>query len=255
MITIRTAREIATMRESGRVVARILADVRAAARAGVRPTELDDLARAVLADAGAVSSFLGYHPRWAPRPYPAVVCLSVNDAIVHGIPDRRPLRDGDLLSIDVGAAIDGLHADAAASMAIGQLDAAGRRLIETTERALASAIAAAQPGGRMGDIGAAVAAIGRGAGYGLAQGLGGHGIGDAMHEEPSVPNEALAGRGIRLQPGLVIAIEPMFCEGGRDDHHLEADGWTVVTNDGSRAAHAEHTLAITPDGPVVLTLP
>src|SRR4051794_3778971 len=201
MITLRTEREISTMRESGRVVARILAAVRAAARPGVRPTELDDLARSMLREAGAVSSFLGYRPRWAPTPYPAVICLSVNDAIVHGIPDRRPLRDGDLLSIDVGAAIDGLHADAAVSTGIGHLDAAGRTLIDTTERALDAAIAAARPAARIGDLGAAVEAVGLAGGYGFAEGLGGHGVGDAMHEEPSVPNRGTAGRGIPIRPG------------------------------------------------------
>jgi len=255
VITLRTAREIATMREAGRVVANVLAAVRDASGVGVKPIDLDRLARRMLHEAGAVSSFEHYHPRWAPIPYPAVICLSVNEAIVHGIPDARPLRDGDILSIDFGAAVDGLHADAAITVPIGDVDEAGMRLIRTTEAALQAGIAAARPGNRLGDIGAAVGAIGRGAGYGLAENLGGHGVGDAMHEDPHVANEGTPGRGLKLQAGLVIAIEPMFIEGGHDEHDLRADGWTVATSDGSRAAHQEHTLAVTKDGPVVLTLP
>jgi methionyl aminopeptidase len=255
VIILRTSREIATIREAGRVVANVLAAAGDAADVGVKPIELDQLARRMLREAGAVSSFEHYHPRWAPIPYPAVICLSVNDAIVHGIPDARPLRNGDILSIDFGAAVDGLHADAAITVPIGDVDEAGLRLIRLTESALQAGIAASRPGNRLGDIGAAVGAIGRGAGYGLAENLGGHGVGDAMHEDPHVANEGIRGRGLKLQPGLVIAIEPMFIEGGHDEHDLRPDGWTVVTSDGSRAAHQEHTLAVTKDGPVVLTLP
>ena len=242
------------MRESGRLVARVLAAIAAAAKPGVKPVELDRLAAGMLHEAGAVSSFRGYHPVWAPRPYPAVVCLSVNDAIVHGIPDARPLRDGDLLSVDFGAAIDGLHADAATTVAIGQVDPRDEALIAATERALQAGIAASRPGARTGDIGAAIEAVGRGAGLGIVEGLGGHGIGDEMHEDPSVPNVGRPRTGVRLQPGLAIAIEPMFTRGaGR--HRTLGDGWTIVTADKSRAAHAEHTIVITHDGPEVLTLP
>jgi methionyl aminopeptidase len=252
VIVLRSAREIARIREAGRLVANVLAAVRAAATPGVRPVELDRLAADMLAEAGAVSSFLRYHPRWAPMPYPAVICLSLNEAIVHGIPDTRPLRSGDILSIDFGAAIDGLHADAAVTTGIGTVDERDTRLIAATDRALAAGIAAARPGGRIGDISAAIEAVAREGGYGVAEGLGGHGVGDAMHEDPSVPNRGVAGRGPQLQPGLVIAIEPMFTRGG-DEHHTLADGWTIVTSDRSRAAHAEHTIAITPDGPEILT--
>ncbi len=253
MVVLKSATEIDTMREAGRVVARTLAATAGAARAGVRLKDLDDQAAALIAELGAKPSFLGYHPSWSRTPYPGVLCLSVNDAIVHGIPDRRELRDGDILSIDCGAYVDGLHGDAAVTVAIGALDEAGQRLIDTTEAALAAGIDAARPGNRIGDISAAVEAVARAGRYGLPSGLGGHGIGTAMHEDPHVPNTGRAGRGMPLRAGLVIAIEPMLIEGGRDRGRTLADGWTVATTDGSRAAHAEHTIAVTGDGPVILT--
>jgi methionyl aminopeptidase len=255
MVVLRTAAEIATLREAGRVVATTLAAVAAAARPGVRLVDLDALAAESIAAAGAKPSFLGYRPRWAPTPYPGVLCLSVNEAIVHGIPNRRALADGDLLSIDCGASIDGYHGDAAISIAVGALDAAGHRLIDTTVRALAAGIAAAVPGGRIGDISHAVESVARGGGYGLPPGWGGHGVGTAMHEEPDVPNAGRPGRGLVLREGLVIAIEPMLIESGGDGRRTAGDGWTIVTADGSRAAHAEHTIAVTADGPVILTAP
>jgi methionyl aminopeptidase len=201
-----------------------------------------------------VPSFLGYHPSWAPTPYPGVLCLSVDDAVVHGIPDRRALAEGDLLSVDCGAHVDGYHGDAALTVAIGTPDAAGERLMAATADALAAAIAAAQPGSRIGDVSHAVESVARGRGYGLPRNLGGHGIGTAMHEDPSVPNAGRPGRGVPLREGLVIAIEPMLLESGRDACRTRPDGWTVVTADGSRAAHFEHTVAITADGPVILTV-
>jgi methionyl aminopeptidase len=253
MVVLKSATEIATMREAGRIVARTLAAVAAAARAGTRLSDLDALAVELIAQAGAKPSFLNYHPDWAPTPYPGVLCLSVNQAIVHGIPDDQVLAEGDVLSIDCGAYIDGYHGDAALTIGIGELDPDGVRLIETTERALAAGIAVARPGAKIGDISYAVETVARAAGYGLPRGLGGHGVGTAMHEDPHVPNTGRAGRGLTLREGLVIAIEPMLTEGGRDAGKTLADGWTVVTTDGSRAAHAEHTIAITPDGPVILT--
>jgi methionyl aminopeptidase len=243
------------MREAGRVVARTLDAVAAAVRPGVRLTELDALAAELISAAGATPSFRGYHPRWAPAPFPAVLCLSVNDAIVHGIPDERILRPGDLLKIDCGAIYEGLHGDAAVTVAVGEIDAAAQRLAEVTERALAAGIAAARPGGFLGDISHAIETVGRSSGYGIPDGLGGHGIGSAMHEEPSVPNTGRAGRGLSLRVGLTLAIEPMLTEGGLDFHRTRPDGWTVVTSDGSRAAHFEHTIAVTSDGPVILTTP
>jgi methionyl aminopeptidase len=254
MVVLKSPAEIDAMREAGRVVARTLEAVSAAARPGALPIDLDRLATDTIRSLGAKPSFLGYHPKWAATPYPAVVCLSVNDAIVHGIPDRRPLREGDVLSVDCGAYIDGYHGDAAVSVPVGSVAAPVRRLIAETQRALDAAIVAAQPGARLGDISAVVEAIGRQSRYGIPVGLGGHGIGTAMHEDPSVPNTGRPGRGMILREGLVIAIEPMFTAGGGDNHRTGRDGWTVCTVDGSWAAHAEHTLAITAEGPRVLTL-
>ncbi len=253
MVVLKSAAEIDTMRAAGRVVARVLAATASSARAGVRLRDLDEQAADLIATAGAKPSFLGYHPTWAPIPYPGVLCLSVNDAIVHGIPGGYVLRDGDLLSIDCGAYVDGMHGDAALTVAIGSTDAEGQRLMDTTEVALAAGIDAARPGNRIGDISAAVEAVARAGRYGLPAGLGGHGIGTAMHEDPHIPNTGRAGKGMALRAGLVIAIEPMLIEGGRDRGRTLPDGWTVATTDGSRAAHFEHTLAITDDGPVILT--
>jgi len=255
MVELKSAAEIAVMREAGRVVAQTLAAVAGAAAAGVRLSELDELAAEMIARAGAKPSFLGYQPDWAPTPFPAVLCLSVNDAIVHGIPGKTRLHDGDLLSIDCGASIDGYHGDAALTVAIGQIDDAARRLCETTEAALAAGIAQATIGARVGDISHAIETVAREAGYGLPSGLGGHGIGSSMHQDPGVPNTGRPGRGLVLREGLVLAIEPMLTEGGGDRCRVDADGWTVLTVDGKRAAHFEHSVAITEDGPVVLTLP
>ena len=255
MVVLKSAEEIAVMREAGRVVALTLAAVAEAARPGVRLVDLDELATEMIAKHGATSSFLGYHPAWAPTPYPGVLCLSVNDAIVHGIPDGRVLREGDLLSIDCGASVDGYHGDAAITIGIGDLDADATRLLDATTAALAAGIEAARPGGRLGDVSHAIESTARAGGYGLPPGLGGHGIGRAMHEDPHLSNTGRPGRGMRLREGLALAIEPMLTEGGRDRGRTLHDGWTVATTDGRRAAHAEHTIAITADGPVVLTLP
>ena len=261
MVEIKTPGEIQAMRASGQVVAQILATVRGQAQPGTRLTELDQAARTVLAAAGATSPFLGYRPAFASVPYPAAICTSVNDAALHGIPDRYRLADGDLLSVDCGAVLDGWAADAAISFTIGPPPAspspvtADARLIATTEAALRAGIAAAAPGARIGDISAAIGAVGRAARYGICTDFGGHGVGRAMHEDPHIPNEGRAGRGPRLAPGLVIAIEPWFLAGGRDSYFIDQDGWTIRSGDGSRAAHAEHTVAITADGPEILTVP
>jgi methionyl aminopeptidase len=255
VVEIKTPGEIEAMRASGQVVAQVLAAVRSQARAGTRLAELDEAARTVLADAGATSPFLGYRPSFAPVPYPAVICTSVNDAALHGIPDGYRLADGDLLSVDCGAVLDGWAGDAAISFTIGPPRPGDARLIATTEAALQAGIAAAAPGARIGDISAVIGAAGRAGGYGICTDFGGHGVGRAMHEDPHIPNEGPAGRGRRLTPGLVIAIEPWFLAGGRDSYYIDDDGWTIRSGDGSRAAHAEHTVAITADGPQVLTLP
>jgi methionyl aminopeptidase len=255
VVEIKTQREIQAMRAAGQVVAQILAAVQDRARAGMRLTELDEIARDVLARSGAVSPFLGYHPGFAPVPFPAVICTSVNDAALHGIPGRYRLADGDLLSVDCGAVLDGWAADAAVSFTIGPPEPADARLIAVTQDALRAGIAAAVPGARVGDISAAIGAAGRAAGYGICTEFGGHGVGRAMHEDPHIPNEGPPGRGRGLVPGLVIAIEPWFLAGGRDVYRIDDDGWTIRSGDGSRAAHAEHTVAVTEDGPQVLTVP
>jgi methionyl aminopeptidase len=255
VVEIKTAGEVQAMRAAGQVVARILAATRAEAKAGMALTELDEIARGVLAEAGATSPFLGYQPGFAPIPFPAVICTSVNDAALHGIPGRYRLAHGDLLSVDCGAVLDGWAGDAAISFTIGPPDPADARLIATAGEALRAGIAAAVPGGRIGDISAAIGAAGRAAGYGICTDFGGHGVGRAMHEDPHIPNEGRRGRGPRLVPGLVLAIEPWFLAGGRDSYEIDEDGWTIRSGDGSRAAHVEHTVAITADGPHILTLP
>ncbi|MGE7388610.1 type I methionyl aminopeptidase [Streptomyces sp. NPDC004126] len=253
MVQLKTDRSIDEMRAAGRVVAQALAAVRGAARVGVSLLELDAAARAVLREAGATSPFLGYRPHFAPVPFPAVVCASVNDAIVHGIPDGYRLRDGDLVSIDCGAKLRGWCGDSAVSFTVGRPHPEDLRLVETAERALAAGIAAAVPGNRIGDIAHAIGTVCRSAGYGIPDGFGGHGIGRSMHEDPGVPNEGPPGRGMKLRPGMVIAIEPMLIAGGTDDYACDPDGWTLRTTDGSRAAHAEHTVAVTAGGPRILT--
>jgi len=241
------------MRAAGRIVATALAEMRKSAGVGVSLIELDEVARSVLAENGATSPFLHYQPSFAHTPFPAVICSSVNDAALHGIPTGYRLADGDLLSIDFGATLNGWTGDAAISLTVGTPRPDDLRLIDAAERALAAGIAAAVPGGRLGDVSAAIGAIARKARFGLHTDFGGHGIGHTMHESPSVPNDGRAGRGMRLEAGLVIAIEPWFMAGGKDSYRVDADGWTLRSGDGSRAAHVEHTVAITANGPRILT--
>ena len=243
------------MRAAGRVVATALAAVRKQASVGVRLSELDEIARSVLAEHGATSPFLHYQPSFAHTPFPAVICASVNDAALHGIPGPYKLADGDLVSIDFGATLDGWTGDSAISLTVGTPRPADLRLIDAAERALSAAIAKAVPGGRLGDISAAIGAVARSAGYGLHTDFGGHGVGRTMHESPSVPNDGKAGRGMKLEAGLVLAIEPWFMAGGKDSYRVDPDGWTLRSGDGGRAAHVEHTVAITTTGPQILTSP
>ena len=235
------------MRAAGRVVAEMHQAIRAAAAPGVTTLHLDQVARDVLTARGAGSNFLGYHG------FPAVICASVNDELVHGIPNERPLQDGDIVSIDCGAIVNGWHGDAAFTMGVGEIDASAQRLIDTADRALAAAIAAMQPDGHLGDVGAAVERVVNAAGYGSPREYCGHGIGRAMHEDPDVENRGRRGKGPRLEPGVVLAIEPMLIAGGRDDVFVLDDDWTVVTADGSLAAHTEHTVVVTENGPEILT--
>ncbi|MBB4965939.1 type I methionyl aminopeptidase [Saccharothrix violaceirubra] len=255
MIELKSSGELDAMRAAGLVVADMLAAVRAHAAVGVSLLELDDVAHEVLRAAGAGSSFLDYHPAFAPTPYPGVICASVNDAVVHGIPGGYRLKEGDLLGVDCGAHVDGWHGDSAVSFVVGQARSGDEELIATAERALAAGIAAAVPGARLGDVSHAVGTVIRGAGYGTPRDFGGHGIGREMHEAPGVPNTGKPGRGLTLRAGMTLAIEPMVHAGGRDGYYAAADGWTLLTTDGSRAAHVEHSVAVTDDGPVVLTAP
>ncbi|MFE7520223.1 type I methionyl aminopeptidase [Streptomyces halstedii] len=253
MVQLKTDSSIEAMREAGRVVAQVLTAVREAAAVGVSLRELDGVAREVLRAAGATSPFFNYRPHFAPTPFPAVICASVNDAIVHGIPNDHRLRDGDLVSIDAGATLDGWVGDSAISFTVGRARPADTRLIDTAFAALEAGIAAAVVGNRIGDIAHAVGTVCRTAGYGIMEGYGGHGVGRSMHEDPSVPNEGRPGRGMPLRHGMVLAIEPMLIAGGGDEFRHDPDGWTLRTSDGSQAAHAEHTVAITRDGPRILT--
>ncbi|HKR71140.1 MAG TPA: type I methionyl aminopeptidase [Streptosporangiaceae bacterium] len=253
MVEIKTKGEIEAIGAAGQVVAEALSCVRQRATAGTPLTDLDEVARSVLARAGATSPFLGYQPSFAPVPFPAVICVSLNDAALHGIPTRRRLETGDLVSIDFGATLDGWVADAAQTFTVGPASPDDERLIKAASGALRAGIAAAVSGARIGDISAAISAVGRAAGYGLNTDFGGHGVGRSMHEGPSVPNEGSPGRGMRLSPGLVMAIEPWFMAGGSDKYQIDDDGWTIRSADGSRSAHFEHTIAVTSDGPVVLT--
>jgi methionyl aminopeptidase len=244
----RTNDEIRIMRRAGRVVAEMHDVIRAALRPGVSTLELDRLARDVLDRRGARSNFLGYHG------YPAVICASPNDVVVHGIPNDAPLAEGDIVSIDCGAIVDGYHGDAAFTAGVGSIDASAERLIETTRLALEAGTGLAAAENRLGDVGFAVQSVAEGAGYAIAEGYTGHGIGTAMHEPPDVPNHGRPGKGRRIRIGDVFAIEPMLCAGSGDTVTAE-DGWTVFTIDGSRAAHWEHTVAVTENGPEILTLP
>lgn len=254
MVSYKDGRELAAMREAGRVVATTLDLLARHAEPGISLKELDSLAARTIKASGARPSFLHYHPLFAPTPYPGTVCLSVNDAVVHGIPNQQRLHEGDLLSIDCGAIVAGYHGDAAITIPVGgRTDPAGQRLIDTTKKALENAIEQAVPGNRIGDISSAVERTAREQGYGILEGCNGHGIGTSMHEEPPVPNTGRAGRGLRLRPGLTIAIEPMLHEGGSDESRTLMDGWTIATKDGSRAAHFEHSIAVTDDGPLILT--
>ena len=249
MITRKTAEQIAYMRAAGRVVAEVHDRVREASKPGVSTAQLDAVARDVLAARGARSNFLNYHG------FPATICTSPNDVIVHGIPrDDAILAEGDILSVDAGAIIEGWHADAAITFPIGDVDDESVRLMDVTRRSLDEALKQAVDGNRLGDIGWAVESICLDAGFGLVREYVGHGIGTAMHEEPQIPNYGPAGRGLKIKAGFVLAIEPMI-NAGTGGTRLLDDGWTVVTADGSRSAHFEHTVAVTEDGPEVLTLP
>lgn len=252
MIELRTPDEIERMQRAGSFVAGVLVALREASAVGVNLLDLDALAHRMIREAGAESSYLDYHPSFGAMPFGKVLCTSVNDAALHGLPHDYRLADGDLLSLDFAAAVDGWVADSALSLVVGAARPADLKLIRTTEEALDAAIAAAQPGGRMGDVSAAIGEVCHAAGYSINLDFGGHGVGRTMHGDPHVPNDGRRGRGFPLKPGLVFAIEPWLCA-GTDRIYTDPDGWTLRSQDGSRAAHSEHTIAITKDGPRVLT--
>jgi methionyl aminopeptidase len=253
MVELKTEAQIEAMTAAGAVVAEALRAVIDHAKPGCTTADLDKVAADVLARHGASSPFLNYHPDWAPSPFPAVLCTSVNDAVVHGIPTGEVLADGDLVSVDFGATLRGWCGDAARSFVIGTPRPQDTALIEATDAALAAGIAAVRPGNTLGDVGFAIEKVARDAGFGMLADHGGHGIGRTMHEAPHVPNEGRPGKGMLLRPGLVIAIEPMLIADGTDDYRHDSDGWTLRTATGARAAHSEHTVALTRDGARILT--
>jgi methionyl aminopeptidase len=255
VIIIKSRREIEAMRAAGRVAALVLAAVGEAIRPGVRTRELDALAAEVMAQHGAASADLGYQPDPHVPPYPASICVSVNDQVIHGVPGARRLAEGDVVGVDVTVKRQGFIGDAARTFAVGELAPEAARLLEVTEQALAAGIAQCWSGNHLSDVSHAIESVARAAGYGIVRMYCGHGVGRSMHEEPEVPNYGRAGHGPLLQPGMTIAVEPMFNLGGHDVVVDRRDGWTVRTRDGSLSAHFEHTVAIGAEGPELLTLP
>ena len=252
MIELRSPTEIEQMRPAGRFVAEVLTALVDAADVGVNLLELDALAHRMIRERGAESCYVDYHPSFGAMPFGKVLCTSVNDAVLHGLPFDYVLQDGDLLSVDFAASVDGWVSDSAVSVVVGTPDPRDLALIDTTERALAAAIAVAVPGHRIGDLSAAIAGIARAEGLTINTDFGGHGVGRTMHGDPHVANDGRAGRGYPLRPGLVIAIEPWFLQTS-DQLWTDPDGWTLRSADGSRGAHSEHTIAITEGDPLVLT--
>lgn len=252
MIELRTPAEIEQMRPAGRFVASVISATSAAADVGVNLLDLDALAHEMIRAQGATSCYIDYHPSFGGSPFGRVICTSVNDAALHGLPHDYRLRDGDVLSLDFAASVDGWVCDSALTMVVGTARPEDLTLIAATERALAAGIQQARVGKRMGDISAAIGDIAADAGYPVNLDFGGHGVGRTMHEDPHVPNDGRPGRGLKLKAGLVIAIEPWFVL-DTDEIVTDDDGWTLRSSTGARAAHAEHTVAITADGPIVLT--
>ena len=249
MIVLKTGRELKVMREACRISAEALKLAGSAVEPGVTTAELDEIAEKYILSQGAVPNFKNYNG------YPATACISINNEVIHGIPSKkRTIQAGDIVSIDLGAKFEGYHGDNAATFACGDISVEAKRLMDTTRESLYEGIAAAVSGGRLGDIGAAVQHYVEKRGYSVVRQFVGHGIGTQLHEAPEVPNFGTQGRGIRLMPGMTLAIEPMVNMGGFDVKVMP-DGWTVLTKDGSLSAHFEHTIVITPDGPQIMTKP
>lgn len=248
MISVKSNRDLVAMKDACRISAQALQLAGSLVRPGITTAEIDREVCKFIRKAGAKPSFLGYGG------FPASACISVNDTVIHGIPGTRVIREGDIVSVDVGAYYNGFHGDNAATFAAGEISPEARALLDATEQSLYEGIAAAQPGNRVGDIGAAVQRYVEDRGYSVVRQYVGHGVGTDLHEDPNVPNFGTPGRGPRLLPGMTIAIEPMI-NAGTHEVKVLADKWTVVTLDGRLSAHFEHTIAITPDGPVILTKP
>lgn len=250
-IPIKTRREVETMRAANRHVAEILLEIREIVKPGVATVELDRLAEKAIKERGIQSSFKGYDPHGLPK-YPAVLCVSMNDEIVHGIPGPRELKEGDIVGLDFGVSVDGYHGDSAVTLPVGEIGTEAQKLLEATSEALGLAIDAMVPGKRLSDIGHAVQQRAESGGFSVVRVFAGHGIGARLHEPPWIPNYGSPGRGPRLMPGMVFAIEPML-NAGKSDVRMLDDEWTAVTADGSLSAHFEHTILITDEGPDVLT--
>ena len=249
MIVLKTSRELAIMREAGRISAMALKVAGEAVEPGVSTWEIDRVARKYIESQGAVPSFLGYGG------FPASACISVNNVVIHGIPSKRQIvKAGDIVSIDIGAMFEGFHGDNAYTFPCGDIAPQAQRLLDATRESLYEGIKQAKAGNRLGDIGSTVQRYVEARGYSVVRDFVGHGVGAKLHEDPSVPNYGTPGRGVRLLPGMTIAIEPMVNQGGYEVQ-VQKDGWTTVTRDGMLSAHFEHTVAITPDGPVILTKP
>ncbi|MEO8509918.1 MAG: type I methionyl aminopeptidase [Chloroflexota bacterium] len=249
MVTIKRPEEIARMRHAGAILAEILDVLEATLQPGVTTAELDEIAERMIRDADAIPSFKGYGSN---PPFPGSICASINDEVVHGIPSARQVGPGDIVSLDIGCIWQGWHADCARTFIVGPAAEPVLRLVDATRRGMEAGIAAAQPGNRLGDVGAAIEAVAVEHGYGIVRPFVGHGIGTSMHEEPQVPNYGRPGTGLRIEEGMCLAIEPMFNLGDGDVEVLD-DGWTVVTRDGALSAHFENTIAITAHGPQILT--
>ena len=245
-VEIKTPQQLARMRRAGEIVARVLQELQKLSVPGITTQELDEEAEALIRRLGGEPSFKGYHG------YPASICSSVNEEIVHGIPGPRKLVEGDIVSFDAGAIWQGYQGDAAITVGVGSISEETQRLLDATELALAAGIGAASAGARLGDVSHAIETVGREAGFGIVREYGGHGIGQEMHEPPRIPNWGPAGRGLVLEAGMTLALEPMFTAKGHATRLLD-DGWTVITADGSLAAHFEHTIAVTDNGAEILT--
>jgi len=254
MITIKTPEDIQKLREGGKHLAMVLAALKDAAKVGTQTTDLDAMAEKMVRDFGDQPAFLNYKPQGDKRPYPASLCVSINDEIVHGIPteNNRTLAEGDVVSLDMGLIHEGMIVDSAITVGVGKIDAKAKKLLAATEEAMNAGIKAARGGKYIGDIGVAVEAVANRNNLAIADELAGHGVGYKVHEEPFVPNFGAPGQGPLLKPGMVIAIEPMLNEGG-SEIRFGADGYTISTKDGSRSAHFEHTILITDGAPEILT--